>query len=237
MIVKPLFKTFMLFLLQAAGDDFTSDSLAANAIIFDNVSPMTCWRPSSQPRGKKQSTNMSKLVAETTTGSYHNSKSASGSVKASVVLKSKNSTQTSSSSGQKHCEKKSPAKETNSASSDCSVSASAEPQVEQPQDKNVGGAVVPPEHSEAADSTESEKEPQPEKEMEDGDNYQILDSFEEQTDEKMDGEDQQGCSFIQLIEPGVNLDDEDKTDQEKNVLVDVSVSEDPASSAREDVQV
>lgn len=225
--------------LQGVGDDFTSDSLASNAIIFDNVSPPTSWRPSSQSRGKKQSTNMSKLVTQTTTGSCHNSKSASGSAKASVVLKSKNSTNTSSSSGQSQCEKKSSASETNTASSDCSVRASAEPQLEQPQEKHVGDAVISSGHREAADSTEAENKQQTEKEWEDGENYQILDSFEEQTDEQMDGEDQQGSSFTQLIEPGVSMDDEGKTCPEENVnmSVDVFVPEDPASSTREDVQV
>lgn len=182
---------------------------------------------------------MSKLVTPITAGSCHNSKSVTGSAKASVVLKSKNSTKVSSSSGQRQCEKKSSANETNTASSVCNVRASAEPQPGQPQEKHVGGAVVSSGHREAADSTEAEKKLQTEKEWEDGEVYQILDSFEEQADEKMDGEDQQGSSFTQLTEPGVSMNDEGKTCPEENVnmSVDVSVPEDPASSTREDVQV
>lgn len=180
---------------------------------------------------------MSKLVPQTTTGSCHNSKSVSA--KASVVLKSKNSTKASSSSGQRQCEKRSPANETNTASSDCNVRASAEPHPERPHEKHVGGAVVSSDHRETADSTEPEKKQQTEEEWEDGENYQILDSFEEQADEKMDGEDQQGSSLTQLTEPRVSMDDEGKTCPEENVniSVDVSVPEDPASSTRENVQV
>lgn len=224
--------------LQEAGDDFTSDSLASNAIIFDKVSPPTSWRLSSQSRGKKQSTTMSKLFTKTTTGPCHNSKSASGSAKASVVLKSKNSTKTLSSSDQRQCEKKLPSYERNTALSECSVRASAEPQLERPQEKHVGGAVVSSDHREAADSTDAEKKPQTE-EWEDEENYQILDSFEEQIEEQMDGDNQQCSFFTQLSEPGTSMDDEGKTCPEENVntSVDVSVPEDPASSTRQEIQV
>lgn len=229
----------MSFSTQKAGDDFTSDSPASNAIMFHEVSPPTSWRPSSQFSGRKQSTNPSKLVTQTNTGPCHNSKSASVSAKASAVLTSKSSTKTSSSSGQNRCEKKSPADRTNTASSDCSVRASAEPQLERPQEKHVDVAVVPSDHRGEADSTEAEKNPETEKEWEDGENYQILDSFEEQTDEKMDVEDQQGSSFTKLMEPGVSMDGEGKTRPEENVnmSMDVSVPEDPASSTQEDVEV
>lgn len=225
--------------LQEKRDDFTSDSLASNAIIFDEVPPLSSWRPLYQSSGKNQSTNESKLVTQNTTGSSHNSKSASGSPQASVDLKSKISTKSSSSSSQRQCEEKSPANETNTASSDCSLRASAEPQVKRPQEKPVGGAVESSDHREAADSTEAERKPQTEKECEDEENYQILDSFEAQTDEKMDDEDQQGSSFTQLIEPGASMDDEGKTCPEENVnmSVDVSVPEDPAPLTRQDVQV
>lgn len=205
--------------------------------MFDEVSPPTSWMPLSQFRGGKQSTNMSKMVTQTKTGPCHNLKSASGSTKASVVLTSTTSTKTSPSQNQ--CEEKSPANQANTASSDCSVRASAESQLERPQEKHVDVAVVSSGHREAADSTEAEKKPETEKEWEDGENYQILDSFEEQTDEKMDGEDQQGSSLTQLMEPGVSMDGESQTRPEENVnmSVDVSVPEDPASSTPEDVQV
>lgn len=179
---------------------------------------------------------MSKLVTQTNTESCRNSKSSSGAAKASVVLKSKTSPKTSPSSGQRQCEKKSFASETNAPSSDCSVRASAQPQPERPQEKHVGGAVEPCGHRGAADSTEAEKKPQPEKEWKDGEKNQVLDSFEKQTDEKIDGEDQQGSTSTQ---PGVRMDDEGKTCPEENVnmSVDVSVPEYPASSTQEDVQV
>lgn len=224
---------------QKTGDDFTSDSPASNAIMFHEVSPPTPWRPLSQCRGRKKSTNTSKLVTQTYAGPCHNSKSASVSAKASAVLTSKSSTKTSSSSGQNRCEKKSPANRTNTASSDCGVRASAEPQLERPPEKHIDVAVVPSDHRGTADGTEAEKKPEIEKEWEDGENYQILDSFEEQTDEKMDVEDPQGSSFTQLMEPGVSTDGEGKTRPEENVhmSMDVSVPEDPASSTREDVQV
>lgn len=207
--------------------------------MFHEVSPPKSWKPLSQFRGGKQSTNTSKLVTQANTGPCHNSKSASESAKASAVFTSKSSTKTSSSSGQNRCEKKSPANRTNAASSDCSVRASAEPQLERPKEKHVDVAVGPSDHRGAADSTEAEKKPETENEWEDGENYQILDSFEEETDEKMDVEDQQGSSFTQLMEPGASMDGEGKTRPEENVnmSMDVSVPDDPASSTREDVQV
>lgn len=160
-----------------------------------------------------------------------------------MVLKNINSTKSSSSSSQRQCEEKSPANKTSTASSDFSVRTSTEPQLKQPQEKHDGGAVESSDRRETADSTEADGKLQTE-EWKDEENYQILDSFEAQTDEKMDGdgEDQQSSSFTQLIEPGGSMDDEGKTCPEENVnmsvdVVDVSVPEDPASSTQLDVQV
>ncbi|XP_029696033.1 uncharacterized protein isoform X5 [Takifugu rubripes] len=132
------------------------------------------------------------------------------------------------------------AKETGTGSDDSSVKVFIETQPEQHQEKLVDCAVVTSDHKEAAESSEAEKLPihKQEEEQEDGENYQILDSFEEQTDGTLDDEDEHGSSLTQPIEPGVSVD-EGKTHPGGNVdmSVDVSVPEDPAASALEDIQV
>lgn len=237
-------------------DDFTSDALSSNAILFDRVIPLPSDRPSSKFRGNKGSANIANLVTQTTTGSSHDPKTASESAvlkKAAANLseavqtqakpsfsdcRSKNLTKPASSSGQKteQCDKKSVAKQTD-ASSDCTEKASILPQPEQPQERRVDLAVALSDHREAEKSTEVENEQQVGWCGVDGEKYQILDSFEEQTDAKVANEDQQGSSLTQPIEPGVS--DEGKTHPEENddMSVDVSVPKEPAASAPEDVQV
>lgn len=242
-------------------DDFTSDTPSSDAILFDRVIPppgaQPNHRPSSKSRGDKGSANMSNLVTQTTTGSSHDPKTASESAvlkKAAANLseavkaqaqpsfsdcRSKNSTEPSSSSGPKteQCEKKSVAKQTE-ASSDCTEKASIRPPPEQPQEKRADLAVALSDHREAEDSTEVENEQQLGWGGVDGEKYQILDSFEEQTDAKVANEDQRGSSLTQPIDPGVTVD-EGKTHPEENddMSVDVSVPKEPAASAPEDVQV
>ncbi|XP_056883014.1 uncharacterized protein LOC130522542 isoform X2 [Takifugu flavidus] len=242
-------------------DDFTSDALSPSAIIFDKVFTPPGANPnhrcSSESRGNKGSANMSNLVTQTTTGSSHDPKTASESAvlkKAAANLseavkaqakpsfsdcRSKNLREPSSSSGQKteQCEKKSVAKQTD-ASSDCTEKASIQPQPEQPQEKRVDLAVALSDHRGAEESTEVEKEQQVGWGGVDGEKYQILDSFEEQTDPKVANEDQWGSSLTQPIEPGVTVDDEGKTHPQENddMSVDVSVPKEPAASAPEDVQ-
>lgn len=242
-------------------DDFTSDAPSSDAILFDRVFPppgaLSNNRPSSESRGNKGSTITSNLVTQTTTGSSHDPKTASESavlkkaapnlsetVKAQTKpslsdCRSKNLTEPSSSSGQKteQCENKTVAKQTDT-SSDCTEKASIQPQSEEPEEKRVDPVVALSDHMEAEESTEVENEQQEGWGGMDGEKYQILDSFEEQTDAKVANEDQWGSSLTQPIEPGVTVD-EGKTHPEENddMSVDVSVPKEPAVSAPEDVQV
>ncbi|CAG02183.1 unnamed protein product, partial [Tetraodon nigroviridis] len=104
------------------------------------------------------------------------------------------------------------------------------------EEKHVESAVAKPDHKVGAECKEAEKLPvHKQEEQEDGDNYQIIDSFEEQTDEKMD---KQGSSSTQPTEPGVGVDIEGKIHPEEKVGMPVheSAPGEPAASSLENIQ-
>lgn len=243
-----IWQFYFIFLQET---DFTSDAPSSDAILFDRVFPP----PGTQTKGNKGSVIMSNLVTQTTTGSSQDPKTASESAVFAANLseavkdqaktsftecRSKNLTEPSSSSGQKteQCEKQSVAEQAD-ASSDCTEKSSIQPQPEQTQEKRVDPAVALSDHREAEESIKVENEQQVEWGGVDGEKYQILDSFEEQTDANVANEDQRGSSLTQLIEPGVTVDDEGKIHPEENddMSVDVSDPKEPAASAPEAVQV